>query len=199
MTEKTNKVPGIAIINIAGGLLLMAFFTIIWSIIAENEMNGNDNGVVLIAFGLFSLTFIIYALYLFSISKRFPTLSNDAQKLEGKKFAKKFGIFFAIEGIAIFVLVNILINFHCDIFVIPAIALIVGLHFYPMARIFKRKIDYYFATWTCLIALSGMVMLIMKSLSIAAILAFVSISVALATSGYGIYMLHSGRQLTKNE
>jgi uncharacterized membrane protein (DUF485 family) len=88
MTEKTNKVPGIAIINIAGGLLLMAFFTIIWSIIAENEMNGNDNGVVLIAFGLFSLTFIIYALYLFSISKRFPTLSNDAQKLEGKKFAK---------------------------------------------------------------------------------------------------------------
>ena len=30
----------------------------------------------------------------------------------------------------------------------PMIALAVGLHFYPLAKVFKRKIDYYIGLWT---------------------------------------------------
>jgi len=198
MDKGLVKVPKNAIINIAGGLLLMAFFTLFWSINADAKIKGNDYGIVLILFGSFSLVFVMFAIYLFSILNRFPSINSDAQKLEGKKKGKRFGILFGIEGLAIFIIVNILRNFHYDIFVLPAIALIVGLHFYPMAIIFKRKIDYYFSSWTCLIALSGIGMLIMKLPSISATLAFVSIGVAIATTGYGVYMLYMGRHYAKN-
>jgi ABC-type transport system involved in cytochrome c biogenesis permease subunit len=198
MTEELNKIPRIAIRNIASGMLLMAFFTTVWSIIAENKIEGNDCGIVVIIFAVFSFVLVMYAIYLFSISKRFPKLSNGDQKLEGKKTGKKFGIIFGIEGVAIFIAVNILTNLHLESFVIPAIALIVGLHFYPLAAIFKRKVDYYFASWTCFIALSGVILLIIKPSEQSAVSAFVSVGVALATTGYGIYMLQIGRQVSKN-
>jgi hypothetical protein len=197
MNEELTKVPGIAIINTAAGLLLMAFFTTIWSIIAENEVKGNEYCIILIIFGVFSLIFVMYAIYLFSIAKRFPKLSTDTQKLEGVKTGKRFGILFGIEGVTIFITVNILINFHCAIFIIPAIALIVGLHFFPIAGIFKRKIDYYFATWTSIFALSGIIILIINPSAADTVSASVSIGVALATTGYGIYMLLIGSQISK--
>ena len=58
MDKGLIKVPKNAIINIAGGLLLMAFFTMFWSINAEAEIKGNDYGIVLILFGSFSLVFV---------------------------------------------------------------------------------------------------------------------------------------------
>ncbi len=177
----------------------MAFFTLMWSGIAESGFNGSDFGIVGIAFIIISIVFIAYAIYLFAISKRFPKLNTDAQKMEGKRMGKWYGIIFGSEGAVIGITSGILSYLNYDNFVIPSIALIVGLHFFPMARIFKRKIDYYLATWTCIVAISGIVMLIMKLATVSTLYVFVGIGVALATSGYGVYMLYIGRKFTKND
>jgi hypothetical protein len=197
MTTEPNNVSKEAIISAASGMLLMALFTTIWSIVAEYEIQGNDYGMVIVVFSLFSVVFVTYAMYLFAISKRLPKLGEEAQKQDGKSKGNRFGLIFVLEGVAIFITVNVLKNLHLDAFVIPAIALIVGLHFYPMAKIFKRKIDYYFASWTCIVAIVGFIMVIMQSPSIPVVSALVSIGVALATTGYGIYMLQIGRQIAK--
>lgn len=198
MTKKPDDVTRTLIKGIAGGLLLMGFFTLGWSGMAENELNGTDNGIEAITFSLFSIVFIAYGIYLLKISKRFPEITNDDKKLESKKLKKLFYITWGTEGFLIGITCCILSHFHYVNFIIPSIALIVGLHFYPMARIFKRKIDYYFATWTCLIALCGIAMLILKSFKPSQIDAFVCIGAALSTTSYGIFMLYKGSQVTKN-
>ena len=190
MNKKSDILPRIVIQSIGGGLLLMALFTMMWSGIAEGGLQGSDNYLVIIIFSAFSLAFIVYGTYLFLIAKRFPKISTDTEKLEGKRIGKWYGIIFGIEGTSIPIVVFILSAFHHDDFIIPGIALIVGLHFYPMAKVFRRQIDYYLATWTCIIALVGIIMTIRNSAQ-SIIFPLVGIGVALATTSYGTYMLYS--------
>jgi len=167
-----------------------------WTGIAESGFGGRDHGMAVIVFAVFSIVFIADAIYLFVISKRFPKLT-DAGRPEGKKMSKWYAIIFGSEGAAIGITCGILYGLHYADFIIPAIALIVGLHFYPMAKIFNRKVDYYLATWTCLVAISAIIMLVMKSTTEPDLFAFTGIGVALATTSYGVYMLYEGRRYAK--
>jgi hypothetical protein len=196
MHTEPPVVPKIVIRSIATGLLLMAFFTMMWTGIAESGFEGRDHSITAMVFASFSMVFIVYAIYLFTVSKRFPEMSGE-QRLEGKKMSKWYGIIFGSEGAVIGITCGILYWLHDADFIIPAIALIVGLHFYPMANIFNRKIDYYLATWVCMVAISGIVMLVQKSITAPHLFAFTGIGVAMATTGYGLYMLYEGRRYTK--
>lgn len=69
----------------------------------------------------------------------------------GRKMGRDFGLIFGAEGVAIFIAVNILANLHQGGWIIPTIAIIVGLHFLPLARLFKMPL--YFATGVLAIAL----------------------------------------------
>jgi hypothetical protein len=193
MNNESHIVPRIAITSIATGLLMMAFFTTMWAGIAYGSL---VHGIILlILFGIIIITFISFAIYLFSISKRFPKLESEADKTEGKRAGKWFGIIFGAEGLGIFVAINIVVNLgHADL-TIPVIALVVGLHFYPLAKIFKRTIDYYLATWTTVIAIIAIVLILKKVYTPASVDAFVGIGTAIATSCYGLYMIYIGRKL----
>jgi len=52
----------------------------------------------------------------------------------GPHVGKLVGRWSAIEGVAIFVTGNVLQNLHRGDLMVPAIAIIVGLHFFPLAR-----------------------------------------------------------------
>ena len=54
--------------------------------------------------------------------------------LSGAHVGRVVGIATAIEGVAIFLAANVLINLHMPTAVIPAAVIIVGLHFLPLAR-----------------------------------------------------------------
>ncbi len=192
MNETQQVLPRVAIKSIGAGLLLMAFFTMMWSGIAEGGFNGSDHYISIVIFSTFSLAFISYGVYLFLMAKHFP-LSTEADKDEGKKIWKWYGIIFGAEGAVIPMVVFSLIAFHQDALIIPGIALVVGLHFYPMAKLFNRKIDYYLATWTCLIAVIGII-ISFRDAAQSTVFSFVGIGVALATSGYGFFMIYSGYQ-----
>jgi hypothetical protein len=193
MRNEPHLIPRIAVRSIATGMLMMAFFTMMWAGIAYGSMT--HGLVVLIIFSLISLAFIAHAIYFFMISKGFPKLSTEEDKAEGKKTGMWFGIIFGAEGLLIFIAINVVINLGRADLSIPVIALVVGLHFYPMAKIFKRTIDYYLATWTTLIAIVAIVLILNKSYSTAGVDAFVGIGVAIATSCYGIYMIYNGKKL----
>jgi hypothetical protein len=195
MSNQPHTIPRIAITSIATGLLMMAFFTSMWTGIAYGSL---EHGIILlILFGIIIITFISFAIYLFSIAKRFPKLESEADKAEGKRAGKWFGIIFGAEGLGIFVAINIVVNLgHADL-TIPVIALVVGLHFYPLAKIFKRTIDYYLATWTTVIAIIAIVLILKKVYPPANVDAFVGICTAIATSCYGLYMIYTGKRFVK--
>jgi hypothetical protein len=176
---------------------MMAFFTLMWTGIAYGSM-GSNGLIILIIFALASIVFIVNAIRLFSISKRFPKLESEEDKAEGKRSGKWFGIIFGAEGLGIFIAINVVINLgHADL-TIPVIALVVGLHFYPLAKVFRRTIDYYLATWTTIIAIIGIALILNKSYSTATVDAFVGVATAIATSCYGTYMIYEGKRLSKS-
>jgi hypothetical protein len=197
MTAEPQILPRIAIRSIGGGLLLMALFTMMWAGVAQGGLQQHDHHAVLILFSAFSITFVLYGIVVLIAAQRFPKFTSDSDRAEGKMMANRFGIIFGIEGTAIPLVSVILVVLGHREFTLPAIALIVGLHFYPMAKIFNRKIDYYLATWTCLAAITGIVLIAGHQYTQAFTLTIMGIGVALATSAYGFYMLVSGYNLIK--
>ena len=159
-----STIPRIAIQGVATGLLMMAFFTMMWTGIAYGSLTSNGL-IILIIFALVSIVLIFNAIRLFSIAKHFPKSESEEDKAEEKRSGKWFGIIFGAEGLGIFIAINVVINLgHADL-TIPVIALVVGLHFYPLAKLFRRTIDYYLATWTTIVAIIGIALILNRSYS----------------------------------
>lgn len=153
---------------------------------------------MLLVFFICMITFLIQGIRYFGIARKYPAIQSTEDAAEGKKMGMWFGIIFGAEGLFIFLGVNLVNHLgHTDL-IIPVIALVVGLHFYPLGRIFKRKIDCWLATWTTGIALLGIFFTLKKTFSFQGIAAFVGIGVAIATSCYGIYMIDYGRNMIKS-
>ena len=62
-----------------------------------------------------------------------------AESAVGKRFAWIFGG----EGVAIFIAANVLANIGKSAFLLPTIGVIVGLHFMPLARLFRYSLYYW--------------------------------------------------------
>jgi hypothetical protein len=199
MNTATKTLPAIAIRSVATGLFMMTVFTGIWTGIAFGAgLSGSHYQYLLLVFILCMILFCVQGIYYFRIAKKYPSVQTEEEAAEGKRMGMWFGIIFAAEGLFIFTGINLASYLGHPELAIPVIALVVGLHFYPMARIFKRKIDYYLATWTVLIALLGMIFTLNKTIPLREIAAFVGIGVAIATSCYGIYMIYYGRNMIKS-
>jgi hypothetical protein len=198
MTKKLIQIPKKAIQSIAGGLLLMALFTVMWSGIASGSLEGAGRIIELLIFWGSALIFVAYAIYFFKSAKLFQTVMTDAEKAEGKKMGIAYGIIFGLEGILIPIGVFICFQLGLPDLVIPVIALIVGLHFYPMAKIFKRTIDYYLATWASLIAIGAIALTLKHAILPIPITAVLGIGMAITTTIYGINMIREGSRYLKS-
>ena len=144
-------------------------------------------------FLVFAVLFVFNAVKLFRAAQYFPKVTSAADLAEEKRMGKWFGIIFGAEGLGIFVGINIVINLGYPDLVIPTIALVVGLHFFPLAKVFKRTVDYYLASWATLVAILGFVFTLHKTMPVNYVMAFVGIGIAIATLLYGIYMLIRGK------
>jgi hypothetical protein len=56
--------------------------------------------------------------------------------------SRAFGWINALQWIVIFIVVQILTRLHLDAFTVSAVAGIVGLHFFPLARLFNNRMHY---------------------------------------------------------
>jgi hypothetical protein len=180
--------PKAAVKGTATGLFMMAFFTMVWAGIAYGGLYGTAYAVLLFIFPLLSVFFIVKGISLFKMAKNIPISTSAADKAEQKRIGKWFGVAFGAEALGIFIGVNIVVNLGYPELTIPVMALVVGLHFYPMGKIFKRIIDYYLATFSTVIAVCSIVFTLKKLMPANYILAFLGIGLAITTSCYGLYM-----------
>nr|WP_199076780.1 hypothetical protein [Pedobacter sp. ASV19] len=195
MTTQENNIPREALRAVGTGLLLMSVFTMIWSSIANGGYQGQDRHLFLYFCIIIVLVFIVNSIKLFRLSSALPLSSSEQQNQEKKRSGKWFAIIFGLEGISIPIAINIAIYMHHPELSIPLMALVVGLHFYPLAWVFRRKIDYFLATWSCIIAISAIYFSLHQTFSQGNILAMVGTGLALATIAYGIYMIYKGRKM----
>ena len=198
MKSETTTLPAIAIRSVATGLFMMTVFTFIWTGIAYGAgLLENPLRFGLLIFLLFMILFIVQGIRFLGIAKKYPSIQTTDDAAEGKKMGMWFGIIFGAEGLFIFLSITLVRNLGHEDLIIPVIALVVGLHFYPMAKIFNRKIDYWLATWSTLIAVSGILFILKKTFLPAQVYAFIGIGMAITTTCYGLYMINYGNKMIR--
>lgn len=177
-----------------GGLFFMIINTTIWTFIAEYYLENKDyrlNGIIL----GFIITAFLYFYFTFTKAQKTLTENTEEKTAEEKSKEKWFLIIFGLEGLGILVAKNVLMNIHHDELFISFFALAVGLHFFPLAKIFNRTFDYYMGAWTCLFAIIGIYLITQKTITVNLANVIVSLGCAIATISYGIRMINEGRKL----
>ncbi len=176
-----------------GGLFLMSLLTIVWVLIGEFNLKGRDYYFFGIIFTLLIAYFIANYLKLNRQNKQLPKseIPSDPRK------EKLYWVVFIAEGVAIPVVNTILVNINMAELFIPCFALIVGLHFFPLAKVFSRKFDYYTGAWTTSVALVGIALSIWHIAPQFLINTVVSFGCAIATSLYALNMMSDAKKILK--
>jgi hypothetical protein len=128
--QTANQLYGRAI-----GSMILAGFGGIWlglSFYAKEMLNAAT--AFYLAAGV--LVLLAGSAKLMRIANRYP---RSQQKPED---SRAFGWINALQWIAIFIAVKILTTMHLDTYAVSAAAGIVGLHFFPLARLFKNRMHY---------------------------------------------------------
>ena len=187
-----------AVKSMISGLASMTVFTFFWFGVAFYGAINNPYRWLLLPFVLLCILFIFYIIKLLALNKTIPLITENSKTDAEKKKDKLFMMAVAAEGVGIFIAINVVANLHHPELEVPAMALVVGLHFFPMAKVFDRKMDYYIGAWTVLVAVIAIAFKINNTFSQATMLLFTGVGLALATSIYGINMLSSSKKLLAN-
>lgn len=181
-----------------GGLFFMIINTAIWTFIAEYYLENKDLKIVGILLGLIIAGFLYFYFTFTKVQKTLPETVIEKTPEEKSK-EKWFMIIFGLEALGILLAKNILMNINHDELFIPFFALVVGLHFFPLAKIFNRTFDYFMGTWTCLFAFLGIFLITQKTTTVNLANVIVSLGCAIATISYGTRMIIEGRKLLQVE
>jgi hypothetical protein len=192
-----SEIPRVAVRSVAAALLLMAFFTLVWVAWVFPAVPDGIALAIAIPFELLAVLFAVQGVVLFSRSKLFPVVPTADRRGQTKRVGLRFGLIFGIEGVLIGATSGILFATGLDAYLAPAIALIVGAHFIPLARVFERTIDYWVAAWVIAVALAGIIAIAVTPAAPAFVSALVGIGTAAGTSAYGIYLLGVKRSLLR--
>jgi F0F1-type ATP synthase membrane subunit c/vacuolar-type H+-ATPase subunit K len=179
--------------DVLGGLFLMIAFTLVWAVIGEVALSGRDHWGIGVLFAIALGFFLVSYLKFYSVSKKIKDIAV-AESVKDKTKSKWFNIIFIVEGVAIFVVVNVLNNTGHGNYFISCFALIVGLHFFPLGKIMERKAYYFMGGFICLGAILG-IMLTSKGFPTYEITGIVGTWCAFATSAYSITLINRGNQL----
>jgi hypothetical protein len=193
MTDNSEPVPRIAIKSIAFGILLMSLFTSVWLGIASSALSGIYYWLCLGVLLVVLVSFVVYATRLIIKAKEFPRAKAE-DKAEGSRMQIWYGVIFGGEGLIIGATCGILGSRGLDNYIVPSIALIVGLHFFPMVAIFRRNFDYLTGTWTTAIAIAAIFLEARKIISIPQASLMVGLGTALATIAYGLFMMSTAEK-----
>lgn len=141
----------------AGGIMFLTLFGVAWALEAGLRLSWPFVAAT-IAFSLVVVWFVTLANIRFrraALSQREPTADQAAAQAVADKW-----LYWSMgtEGVALFVICGIVLpNLHVMSYLWPTVALIVGLHFYPLAYAFALWIYYVTATLLCLVAIMAMV------------------------------------------
>ncbi|MFI1992939.1 hypothetical protein [Actinoplanes sp. NPDC020271] len=183
--------------GVTSGLFLMSFFTLLWLGNLFPLLPTAVAATLWVAGLLLAAYFVTTAIRLLRVRTAFPNeLSEEDQRFH-RRTGMWFGIVFGAEFLLIAVAATILNATGRQDYVVPTIALIVGLHFYPFAPIFQRTVDYWLATWTTLVGLTGILLLALTDTSVGTATAIVALGTASATAAYGLWITTQANDLRR--
>jgi uncharacterized protein DUF7010 len=129
-----------AMTGMAYGAIIMGFFGCLWLAWGLSALNVRTVVVIAAAIGFAASLWIPAAALLRNGSRILgnPAALTPEEHREQSRMGRMFGWIFGAEGLLILLAVNVLNNLHLGEYAVSAIAAIVGLHFLPLARLYRR-------------------------------------------------------------
>lgn len=175
--------------GVAVGLLLMGVFTAMWAGWALAGPVPLGLQIVSIAFWTVSALFVVAGVQLMVVARKLPVDTRGPSLSPGSQIRRRFGLVFAAEGILIGITCGALGGIGLFEFTAPAVCLIVGVHFLPMAWVFDRRIDLWLGSIAIAIGVVGLTWVLVDQGDYLSAWTFVGYSTAAITTTYGINML----------
>lgn len=156
-----REVPRQAVQGVASGIFFMTFFGAIWGFISAAFMSGAIQIVAFILVGLVTLGFLIVGIMLMRYARSLPKTSSPEDAATGKRISLWFGIVFGLEIVLIALANTLLSIFNANTFSSPVTALIVGVHFLPLAYLFRVTAYYITGALLSILALIAIIALLL--------------------------------------
>ncbi|MFC9708977.1 hypothetical protein ACFTRD_12520 [Paenibacillus sp. NPDC056933] len=136
------KLPKAAVFGAANGVMFMTFFGALWASIGIIGSHGLGDPWSLVLSGIVTLILLSGAISLFGKARNMNHAATPEEIEQRRNINRKFGWVFGLEGLAIFIASVIcnMINYFEVFF--PVMAIIVGIHFFPLARLFRENFYY---------------------------------------------------------
>ncbi len=143
-TASPNEIPRV-ITGAAFGVLMMTLFGTAWLAWGLQNVRA-DSPWLIAALVLPAIALLIPCFGMFQIGRRAGKRAaplSASQKRVQRQMGITFGIIFGAEGLLIFLAVNVLAHFHLKPYLMTVVATIVGLHFLPLARLYRVPLYYW--------------------------------------------------------
>lgn len=186
--QDLNTRVGTILNGAASGMIPMAIFTpvyAIWPVFAWP-----------VAGSVFFVLALAWSAYLAVIARGTLRLGRELPHERNEydaRITKGMAIVSSLQGVLILASVIVLALLGLLVWVLPVVALIVALHFFPMPVIFGRTIDYYLGTAMLAVAVVGLA-LAGQAADWQLVWAITGIGGALVTSSYGLYIVLTARR-----
>ena len=117
---------------------------------------------------------------------------------EGKLIGKRMGVVMGISYGALWIAVIVLGVLGLWRWVLPVVALIIGIHFLPLAAVFSRRIDFALAPLAIVFAIVGLVLAAQPDISWQLVYGVTGIGSAITTGIYATYILRGYRTMCRD-
>ncbi|WP_274310279.1 hypothetical protein [Solibacillus daqui] len=153
MTQTSKTIPRSAVHGTASGVFFMAFFGTLWANTGIMGLQGWGVPLLLVAAVTIGIALFICGVSLLRASRELTEQVSKTDLKRGTHMRFWFNIIFAAEGLAIAITIAVCnATRHTEL--IPVlIAIIVGVHFIPLAPLFKVRLYYFTGALLCLLAI----------------------------------------------
>ena len=156
------------------GAAIVTFFGAVWCFLALAFWPARPGWIIAAASGV-AILLIVFCVQRFMAWRKIPGVDDPVAVAKGKRAGMWFGIIFGAEGLLIWLCATLLEHLGLGIWIPVVIAVIVGLHFLPLARVFEVPLYYWTGTLCILgaIASSAIPDAVARSLSVGFVMAAV--------------------------
>ncbi|MDQ0229155.1 DUF7010 family protein [Metabacillus malikii] len=162
MTQTTSTISGTEVRETASGVFFMAFFGTLWAYTGIMGLQGWGVALLLVAAIAIGIVLFLGGVLLIHGSRRLTSQVPKVDLSQKKRTTFRFNIIFAAEGLAIAIAIAVC---HATqrIELLPiVIAMIVGVHFIPLAHLFKVRLYYVTGILLCLLAIMTLLFVPLK-------------------------------------
>lgn len=153
VSHTSNSIPRAAVVGTASGVYFMAIFGTLWAYTGIMGLQGWGLPLLLVIAIVMGASLFIGGLSLIMVSRKLTNQAPARDARLGKRIRLWFNLIFAAEGVAIAIAIAICnATGHSEL--IPLIiAIIVGVHFFPLAPLFQINLYYWTGALLSLLAI----------------------------------------------